>query len=163
MAKRNDDDDDGKEVAPKKKGKMVPILIALLVLGAGGGGAAWYMKKGSSDDAEESAPREKSASFINMEPFTVNLATENEDQVLQVGLTMKVTSSTTADSMKGHIPEIRSKILLLLSDKKASEINTSEGKQQLRTELLKTIKESITSPRVEQEITEVLFTSFVIQ
>ncbi len=163
MARRDNDDDDDKKPEPKKKGKLVPILIAVLVLGAGGGGAAWYMKKDAGAESEESAPKEKNASFINMEAFTVNLAAENEDQVLQVGLTLKVTSSTTAESMKGYMPEIRSKILLLLSDKKGSEINTSEGKQQLRTELLKTIKETITSPRVEQEITEVLFTSFVIQ
>ena len=99
MAKRDDDDDD-KKPEPKKKGKLVPILIAVLVLGAGGGGAAWYMKKDAGAESEESAPREKNASFINMEAFIVNLAAENEDQVLQVGLTLKVTSSTTADSMK---------------------------------------------------------------
>ena len=149
--------------APGNKGKLLKIMLALVLL-AGGGGAAWsYMTQQETADQDAAAPQEKPATFVNLDPFTVNLRPETEDQYLQVGLTLKVTESGATDAIKLHMPEIRNKILLLLSDKKASEISTSEGKQQLSTELLNAVRQSIASQKAQQEITDVLFTSFVIQ
>lgn len=149
--------------APGKKGKLLKIMLALLLLAGGGGAAWWYMTQEETADQNAAAPQEKSATFVNLDPFTVNLRPEAEDQYLQVGLTLKLTEPSSTDAIKLHMPEIRNKILLLLSDKKASEISTSEGKQQLSTELLNAIRQSITSQKTQQEITDVLFTSFVIQ
>jgi flagellar FliL protein len=151
--------------ASGKKGKLLKIMLALVLLAGGGGGAWWYMTQQKTADQDAVAPQEKPATFVNLDPFTVNLRPEAEDQYLQVGLTLKVTEAGTTDAIKLHMPEIRNKILLLLGDKKASEISTSEGKQQLSTELLDAIRLSIsiTAPKAQQEITDVLFTSFVIQ
>lgn len=149
--------------ASGKKGKLLKIMLVLVLLAGGGGAAWWYMTQQETTDQDAAAPQEKPATFVNLDPFTVNLRPETEDQYLQVGLTLKVTESGTTDAIKLHMPEIRNKILLLLGDKKASEISTSEGKQQLSTELLNAIRQSITSQKTQQEISDVLFTSFVIQ
>jgi len=61
------------------------------------------------------------------------------------------------------MPEVRNRLLLLLSGKKPSEISTADGKQQLSTEITHEIKESLESESMKEEIIDVLFTSFVIQ
>jgi flagellar FliL protein len=65
--------------------------------------------------------------------------------------------------VKDNMAMVRNRVLLLLSSKKASEISTVEGKQQLASE----IQTAVTAPFVkdgdEQEVTDVLFTSFIIQ
>jgi len=149
--------------ASGKKGKLLKIMLALVLLAGGGGATWWYMTQQKTADQDAVAPQEKPVTFVNLDPFTVNLRPENEDQYLQVGLTLKVAEAGTTDAIKLHMPEIRNRILLLLGDKKASEISTSEGKQQLSTELLDAIRLSIVAPNAQQGVTDVLFTSFVIQ
>ena len=150
------------ETTPKKKSRLPKILIALVML-AGGGAAAWYATEKSSAAPEAAAPRDKPPVFVTLEPFTVNLQPENGDQYLQVGLVLKVAEPTTADAVKLHMPEIRNRILLLLSSKKASEVSTVAGKQQLSTEIMGEARQPIAPQKIQPGIIGVFFTSFVIQ
>jgi flagellar FliL protein len=70
-----------------------------------------------------------------MEAFTVNLQKETADQYLQVGMTLKYFEPELEEKIKANLPEIRSKILLLLATKKASELATPEGKNHLIEEV----------------------------
>lgn len=164
------------DAAPAGGGKsklIIIILAALLVLGAGGG-AAWYLLHGSGDAAAEEAPKkEKSAKkkkkeehppeYLAVEPFTVNLQPENGDQYLQVAFTLQVDGPEQAEIIKTNMAKVRSRVLLLLSGKKASEINTVEGKQQLAGEILAAVQEPFERHGDDQEVSDVLFTSFIIQ
>lgn len=144
-----------------KKGKL-PILVALLTLLSAGGGAAWYFLQGNAHhDAKAAAP--KPPVFVNLEPFTVNLQPEQGDQYLQVGLALKVSDSSTVDQIKLYMPEIRSRILLLLSSKRASELITAEGKNKVSGEIAAEVKNPIAPQLNPQESLAVFFTSFVIQ
>lgn len=154
------------EAAPSKKGLIIKIVIAVIVLGAAGGGAAWYMMKKQGDAAAPAAEvqeEEKPASFTDLDTFTVNLQPENGDQYLQIGLSVKLTDPKSADVIKQQMPEIRNRILLLLSGKKASEIATVDGKRKLGEELLGEIRKPVTSKETRETIKEVLLTSFIIQ
>jgi len=164
------------DAAPAGGGKsklIIIILAALLVLGAGGG-AAWYFLHASGDGAVEEAPKkEKSAKkkkkeehppeYLAVEPFTVNLQPENGDQYLQVAFTLQVDGPEQAEIIKTNMAKVRSRVLLLLSGKKASEINTVEGKQQLAGEILAAVQEPFERHGDDQEVSDVLFTSFIIQ
>ncbi|MEI6733412.1 MAG: flagellar basal body-associated protein FliL [Comamonadaceae bacterium] len=161
------------EAPSPKKSKLLLIILALVLLLAGGGGAAWYFLRGhdaaESKPGAEHAPAAKAASskppvFVTLEPFTVNLQHEDTSaQYLQVGLSLKMVDAAQVDAIKSHMPEIRSRVLMLLSSKKASEISSSEGKKTLMTELTHEITLPL-GPNVQAGILEeVLFTSFVIQ
>ena len=152
----------GAQVKPKKKSWLLKIVLALLVL-AGGGGAAWDAMEQPSATPEAAAPKEKPPVFVTLEPFTVNLQPENGDQYLQVGLVLKVAEPATVDAVKLQMPEVRNRILLLLSSKKASEILTVAGKQQLSAEIMNEARQSIGSEKLQQGLISVFFTSFVIQ
>lgn len=128
--------------APKKKGKLVIIIVAVLVL-AIGGAAAWYFTrpKHTEDDEAEAPPKAakqaatKPPVFLPLDQFVVNLQAGDASQFLQVALTIKVDDQAIADALKLHMPDIRNRILLLLSGKKASEIATIDGKQKLAEEI----------------------------
>ncbi|MBB3117748.1 flagellar FliL protein [Massilia violacea] len=158
-----------------KKKMMIIILAAVLVLGAGGGGAAWFLSKGASADHEEEAPKAKKGKkahkaagppvYVPVEPFTVNLQpeTEGSEQYLQLAFTLQVGSLEEVEIVKQNMPKVRSRVLLLLSSKHASEINTPEGKQQLSSEIIEQMKLPFEERGDAQDVSEVLFTSFIIQ
>jgi len=159
------------------KNKLFILIGALVVVLGLGGGAAWYFLHGS-DDGAASSKKEHSASsdskkkkkdkeappeYLAIEPFTVNLQPENGDQYLQVAFTLQVDGAEQAEVIKNNMAKVRSRVLLLLSGKKASEINTVQGKQQLAGEILAVVKEPFSEHGDEQDVSDVLFTSFIIQ
>lgn len=129
------------EGAVKPKGKKPLIIaVAILVL-AIGAGAGWYFTKGKGDHGEpakKAAPEKpKQSKFVPLEAFTVNLQRGEEgDQFLQIGITLKIDDPDLEGKIKQAMPEIRSRILMLLSGKRASELVPVSGKKQLAQEIL---------------------------
>lgn len=120
--------------APKSKKKL--IIIAAVLVSAIGGGAAWYFMKGKSADHEAvKVEVHKEPIFIPLEAFTVNLQREEADQYLQVNISLKVFEPELVEKIKAVLPEIRSKLNLLLSSKRPSELAMAEGKKKLAAEI----------------------------
>ncbi|NDU85632.1 MAG: flagellar basal body-associated protein FliL [Ferrovum sp.] len=128
----------GGEEAPKSKKKtMIIIIVAVLVLLAGGGGAAWFfLIKGKASKEEKKPEPPAVAIFVPLDRFTVNLQQEQGDQVLQVGLSLKIYDPELEEKIKKNTPEIRSRLLMLLSSKRASELSRVDGKKQLSNEIV---------------------------
>ena len=154
-----------------KKKLIIIILASVLVAGGGGGGAAWYFLHGKGDHEESSSSKKKKHSeakagppvFVPIDSFTVNLQPENGEQYLQIAFTLQVSSSEEMETIKVNMPKVRSRLLLLLSGKKASELNTVEGKQQLAAEIVAQVNQPFDEKGPEQDVTDVLFTAFIIQ
>lgn len=156
--------EDTNKSKPNKKGKLIVIIIVLLALGGGIGGTWYYMQDQINELAEESQqPIKKPTTFVELDIFTVNLQPEESNSYLQVGLTIKTHETEVVEAIDGQIPEIRNRILLLLSSKEAAEISTIIGKQQLTADITNEIKQALDSEEMQDDIVSVLFTSFVIQ
>jgi flagellar FliL protein len=161
---------DLKEEAPvvkkSNKKRIVIALVVLFVLGAGGG-SAWYFlgdQEGKPATADESKPvAPKPPLFVILDQFTVNLQTETSDQFLQVSMTLQVTDQSQEDIIKQYMPQVRNRLLLLLSSKKASDILSIDGKKKLSEEIITQVKLPFTPKAAPQGVTGVFFTSFVIQ
>jgi flagellar FliL protein len=155
------------EAAPAKQSKKKLIIIVLIVLLACGatGGGVFFLTKGSSGASHAKEPEKKSEPpvFVPIEPFTVNLQSENGDQFLQTAITLQVAGLAQVDVIKLNMPQVRSRLLLLLSSKKPSEINSAEGKKKLTDEIIEQMKLPFVPKGKEQEVTGVFFTSFIIQ
>jgi flagellar protein FliL len=152
--------------APKKSKKKLFLLIAIVLLVlAGGGGATWYFtgEEAKPGEATEKHEPAKPPVFVVMEPFTVNLQHESGDQYLQVSFTLQVADQTQVDQIKLYMPLVRSRLLLLLSSKKGSELATEEGKKKLQDEIIAKVKQPFTPQSPPQAVTGVFFTAFVIQ
>ncbi len=61
------------------------------------------------------------------------------------------------------MPKVRNRLLMLLSSKKPSEISTIEGKQQLAAEIIAQVNLPFNDKGPEQDVSDVMFTSFIIQ
>lgn len=126
--------------APPRSKKMLIIgIVSLLVIVAGGAG--WYFTKGHAPaDAHAETPKAEvphDAKFVPLgENFTVNLQREEGDQYLQAGITLKILQPELEEKIKAMMPEIRSKLLFLLSSKKPSELQSIEGKKKLISEII---------------------------
>ncbi|WP_050476034.1 flagellar basal body-associated protein FliL [Herbaspirillum rhizosphaerae] len=153
--------------APKSKKMLFIILGVVLLLVVGGGAAAFMMMGSKAKKGAEDHPKEEATSkvpvFVVIEPFVVNLLQETGDQFLQVALTLQVPNAETAETLKVFMPQVRSRLLMVLSSKKASELMTNEGKRNLTDEIIDQLGEPFAGGGKGPTITDVFYTSFVIQ
>jgi flagellar FliL protein len=150
---------------PKSSPKKLIILIAVAVLVlVAGGGAAWYLLKGDTDTKHtvEAKPAEPPV-YVPMEKFVVNLQPEDGEQYLQIQFTLQVPTLEQVELIKANMPKIQSRVLLLLSAKRASELSTPEGKRQLSSEIIASVNEPFVPKGAPQLVSDVLYTSFIIQ
>jgi len=172
---------DGGAPVVKKKSKKKAILISAVVaiMLGGAGGAAFFLTGDEpapvdpdNPDAPvaEAKPAKvepvKPPRFLKIDPFTVNLQHEAPgapDQFLQIEFSIQLADDKQEELIKQYLPQVRSRLLLLLSGKKASEINTVEGKKKLAEEIAEQLKIPFIAQLPPLEVNNVFFTSFVIQ
>jgi flagellar FliL protein len=158
------------EAPKKKKGKMMLIIIIAVVVLLLGGGAAYYflvMSKSNDEHAEEVQVKEKPevVVFLPLDPFTVNLVTadDRDAQFLQVAINLKLSEDSDAQLIKKHMPEVRNRILMVLTSKSPADINSEKGKRALLDEISAELRKPLTKKDTVEHLTAVLFTSFIIQ
>lgn len=148
----------------KSKKKLIIIIAAVLLLAVVGGGAAVFLLKKKSSNTEEHAKEPaKAPVFMSLEQFVVNLQSDTGDKYLQIQISLQAYDEAEVTLIKANSPQIRSRLLMLLSSKKADELLMPDGKEQL----IKEIKAQINlpfSPKGEpQKVSDVFFTSFIVQ
>ena len=139
--------------------------IGVAALAAAGG--TWYYLS-----RHQAAPQPGTATplpqatpvFFVLDPMTVNLLSEDgETHYLRIGLTLRLSDQETQDYLTQHMPEIRSRVLLALSNKHPADLAPLEGKRALATELAALISQPSDPHSKPVRIDEVLFTEFVVQ
>ena len=158
--------DAGDAPAGKSKKKLLIIIGAVVfLLVAAGGGAAFFLTKKSSANKEKEHKEEpaKAPVFLALEPFTVNLQSDGGDKYLQITMTLQVQSEEQVNLIKANMPQVRSRLLLLLSSKDASEILSAEGKEKLVNEIIEKVAQPFVPKGEPQKVSGVFFTSFVVQ
>ncbi|MFL9992949.1 flagellar FliL protein [Burkholderia sp. GAS332] len=160
------------QAAPASPGPLKRILlivvIALLAAGAAGAGVWFYMSQRSpapASAATASAPAPLAVPlFFPLESMTVNLQSDDGQQhFLRIGLTLKLNDPKTQQELSDHMPEVRSRILLALSNKHPEDLAPLEGKRALATELQTLIEQPTDKGAAPIHVQDVLFTEFVVQ
>src|SRR5215471_331534 len=116
--------------AGKASKKLLFMALGLVLLAGGGGGAWWFMHRDAAHSTAKAEP-DKPPVFAPLDNFTANLQQEDGAQFVQVGLTLRVADEAAVAALKLRMPEVRDRILLMLSAKKPSELLTLEGKRKL--------------------------------
>ena len=169
MAKAAPKEDMKADPAEEKSGKsrkklFLTIGIAILAIGIGGSAGALYLnKKSASSKNAAKHISEAPPVFLNLESFTVNLQSEDGGQYLQIAFTLQVENEKQIDIFKQNMPQVRNRLLMLLSSKKPSEIASTEGKKQLSREIVALLKQPFSPQGKPQHVSSVFFTSFIIQ
>lgn len=196
MAEAKKAESNQEEQPPAKKSKlMLIIIIAVVAVALIGGGAAFFLMKNKAseqaDDEGGEAPakteKAKKAKkddgappvFVKLDAFTVKLQAETQEAYLQAVPELRVLDSHVGDKIKQYTPEIRHKVLLILSGKKPSEVSSPQGVQKLANEMRVAINAIIEPPAPrkkgkepeepgdqagpDEPVQAVLFTSFIVQ
>jgi flagellar FliL protein len=161
------------------KSKLVIIIVAAVVLlGGGGAGAYFMMGRGAKAEAADAdapdashaaAKKKKKAAdegsgggVLSFDPFVVNLADPGGSRFLRVKVQLVVEDEKVAEELqKKQVPMVRTRaaILELLAEQTADKLITPAGK----TELKAAIKEHASQVLEPTEVTDVLFSDFVVQ
>lgn len=154
----------------KKKWVLIALAGVLLVAGAAGG--AWFMlKSGPADAGDAPAKTAKKTEkpkdneppvFLPLEAFVVNLraqAPQTGDQFLQTEMTLRLAGPEVVNMVKLHMPEVRNRVLRLLSTKTSQDLLTTEGKDSLaesiRTEITGVIDPASIKPATKPKIEKI--------
>lgn len=177
----------------KKSKKMLFIIIALVIVLIIGGVAAFLLlghdeSAKPEDKAAAAEHTQETAVYVELGTFTANLIREDGDRYLQTAISLKLSKSGLEEKVKTSRPEIMHRINMLLQSKSQSALASTEGRELLAQEIKEQIEyvmgfrkvapvignaaESVQgesapakteTPKVKSDLTEVLFTSFIIQ
>jgi flagellar protein FliL len=184
------------EPPPKKSKKLLLIIVAAVIaLVVIGGAAAYFLTKSKAEPTDEEgdeppAKVEKAKKskkdhedappvYVKLDAFTVKLQTEQQEAYLQAVPELRVLDAHVGDRIKQYTPEIRHRVLLIMSGKKSSDVSTPQGVQRLANEIRVAINAIIEPPQPRKKAREepepgdragpdepvqaVLFTSFIVQ
>lgn len=149
-------------VPPRSRKKLILILGLIVLLLAGAGAGAWFFMSGEDENTQEAKQTPpKPPVYLPLETFTVNLG--HDSQFLQVDLTLQLAEQGETEVIKQHMPRVRSRLLALLANQDADDLLSPDGKDKLAKAIMAEVNQPFEPKSKPQNVTDVLFTSFVIQ
>lgn len=175
---------------PSKVKRFLRAVLLILILVAASVGATLYYTwpAGSAlfgflppqDTAEEPAPAEQAVAekvapeppaaplekplFLKLDPFTVTLNDGgNRSRIMHVAITLQITNEASGTLLYEYMPVVRDRVLKILSEQHPAHVQTPEGREQLVDSLTNALRASYDQSLTKPQISNVLFTAFVIQ
>jgi flagellar FliL protein len=147
---------------PKKRSRT--LLVALVGVVLLGGGAAAYWTFGRPSDAPAHAEAEPGLppAMVNLDPFVVNLADPGGARFLRVTLALIVPGEEVAKEFAEDPVarlRVRSSIIEMLAQQTAEQLTTPEGKTRLKAAIV----EHASAHAAHLEVSDVLFSEFIVQ
>lgn len=139
---------------------MVLAAGALLVLGAAAAFA--YVVNGGQAQGAPAVQAIKPI-FMTLEPLTVNLQSEGKPRFLHLGVSLKVTDEHAQARISESMPELRSRLLLMLSNRDPATLLSPADKAALAEEIRKDLNGLLAAGLPAQDIRGVVFSAFVVQ
>lgn len=152
-------------VSPPKSRKRIVLLVALVALGvtAAAGAAYYYYYLRGDHKAKETVALPIAPLFVALEPFTVNLQPNGRSRFLHVGMTLRVAEAKSQDQITQYLPEVRSRVLTVLSNRESDSLLTTEGKALLTGEIMAALNQPFAPNLPSSKIAGVMFTTFMLQ
>ena len=153
--------------------KTVAIIVTIVALLVVGGGGAWFYF-GSGTSAAETASSSSSIEargesyYLALEPpFIVNFVYKDTLRYLQMTLSVMSHEPKILEQVTHHMPAIRHRLIMLISNKTFNELNGQDSKETLREEMLLEIRNIIQAEQNKTHnpgrVEAVYFTGYVMQ
>ncbi|ANG61753.1 flagellar protein [Marinobacterium aestuarii] len=167
--------EDGAAGKSAKSGRLMMVAAVLLALLIGGGGVAAFFMFTGSDTApaggDTAAPVVKAKALytkirtLEGRPmFVVTLASDDgKRHFLQTYIEAKSRDQEVVDVLTLHMPLIVARLNALFSTQKFEQLQTMDGKIQLRTEALELLQGILQEKAGRPGVEALLFTNFVMQ
>ena len=158
-------------MATASKGKtFIYIILAAVLVAASIGGTLYFQDRVGLPSA--SANNQEPVSepvvlpdplFTSLDPFTVSLRDENGSRVLYVGITLRVQNQESQDLLANYMPEVRDRVLRVLTKLSTRQVQAPNGREVLADELLNELTQPYLPHTDGPRISRVLFTAYVVQ
>lgn len=152
--------------------RLLKFLIPLaVIIGGTIVGTFFYLNHGNvsasageiSEQASKAPEPVPSPIFSELEPFTVTLYGETRNRILYTAITLRVSNESSRAMISEYMPEVRDRILKVLSTQNTSTVQTPDGRQQLAETIKNTLSQPFAAQLPSPGISDVLFTAFVVQ
>ncbi|MDW5375714.1 flagellar basal body-associated protein FliL [Halomonas sp. HP20-15] len=146
---------------------LLGLLIILLSVACSAG--VYFLldsRSVASEEVAEAAPPAEAEPpiFVPVQPFTVNIQSDDYSQrLLYIGLSLKVGDEESSELVKTYMPQVRSRLLMLLSSQNADDLITPQGKEKLSREILALFDKPFSDPPPTLVVDDVLYTDFIVQ
>ena len=162
MAEEKEEVKDAEEKQSPKKSKLKLIIIAVVLLFIGAGGIYGYSKYDKGKKEKAKPIKEAKVSIVcPLNSFVVNLQDKTGvgKRYLKITMQLKVGKEEDKLLIENNNAQIRDTVLLLLSSQSLKEINTMEGKLELKQTLLSRMNQILGNSIIRG----IYFTEFVVQ
>ena len=144
---------------------VIIIVVAVLVMGGAGAGVLYFVMDNGTPVSDQAAGEPKRPLIYRaLEPELLgNIDGPGRIRFVQVGVVMSLRDPKVIEAVDRHSPVIRNDLIMLLSDKSYEQLNTAEGKETTRLEMLQTIRNVLERNTGDPGVESIYFTSFVMQ
>ncbi|MCV6589612.1 MAG: flagellar basal body-associated FliL family protein [Marinobacterium sp.] len=113
--------------------------------------------------AEDGAEAGEYVNYIELKPFVANFGTGPKLRFVKCEITIQVTSEAAHHAVNKHMPHIRNDLVFLLSGQSVESMKTIEAQRTLATKALKQAQNLLLQEEGEAFVSDLFFTSFVMQ
>ena len=139
--------------APVKTMQKILFCVLMVLLGIGLARAA--------DDEEAAA---KSSAYVSLgEPMVLNLSGGKRLTFLQISADVLLSDASAERMIKTHVPAMRHSLIMLLSEQKAGDIKSASKREEIRQQASARIKGLISDLSGSEDVSDVLFSSILVQ
>ena len=144
---------------------LLALVIIIVAAGAGAGGYWYFLGRHAAPQQhviveQPSVVQVKAPVYTDLKPFTVNL---DDERMLYVGLSLQVSDDEAVKALNQHLPEVRNRILMMLSSQKADNLSTPQDKERLANEIREALMAPFDTSAIAINVRQVLFTDFIVQ
>jgi flagellar FliL protein len=150
--------------------KIVLVGIGVLLLAGIGVGAMLFLKEDppAADEAAVAATEKPSRVaepiYQGLDPdFVVAFRDPKTVRFVKLAIEVMARDDDVIEDVKLHMPAIRDRVIILLSNKSEDSLLDTEGKEQLREEVLTAVQDVLKENTGEPGVEAVYFTNFVMQ
>jgi flagellar FliL protein len=97
--------------------------------------------------------------LVELKPFVVNLQDERRSRYLRIAIQLDIVGAKWEEEIQKRLPQVRNRLLFLLSNKTVDEISSVDGKYRLQEEIVQHVNETLEKAIVQK----VYFTDFIVQ
>jgi flagellar FliL protein len=134
------------------------VLMISLVVGQLGG-QAW-----SAEDEEADEVKVDSAYISLGAPLVLNLSSQrSRNTYLQLTADILIKDAASEAIIKTHIPAMRHQLIVFLSEQPAKDMKSSSKREEIRKTATAKIQALVTELSSNEDIDDVLFSSFLVQ
>jgi flagellar FliL protein len=151
------------------------IVLLIIVIGAAVGGTIFFMSRNhgatapatgavaAAAPAPEPPPVVPAPIFAELDPFTVTLYGETRNRILYTAITLRLADAASRKQIQDYMPEVRDRVLKVLSSQQLPVIQTPQGRQALVDALKTALSRQFVTQLPAPHVDDVLFTAFVVQ